>query len=138
MNKPMMKSMNKPMNKTMQIPHSHATNWILAYDIREPRRLQKVGRLMQKEGMRLQYSVYMLKGSRDQVEQLLEQLTPLIDAKADDVKIYPLGENTRIWGLGTQFSDGGNMLCDDFLNKVLVNVHPEEKTFSQALTRLDF
>ncbi|MCX8517615.1 MAG: CRISPR-associated endonuclease Cas2, partial [Rhodoferax sp.] len=62
----MNKSMNNFMNKIMQIPHSHATNWILAYDIREPRRLQKVGRFMQKEGMRLQYSVYMLKGSRDQ------------------------------------------------------------------------
>ena len=130
--------MNMTMNKTMQIPHSHATNWVLAYDIREPRRLQKVGRFMQKEGMRLQYSVYMLKGSRDQVEKLVGQLTQLIDSKADDVKIYPLGENTRIWGLGTQFSDGGNMLSDDFLNKILVNVHPEDKTFPQSLTRLDF
>ena len=93
---------------------------------------------MQKEGMRLQYSVYMLKGSRDQVENLLEQLTPLIDAKADDVKIYPLTENTRIWCLGTQFSDGGNMLCDDFLNKVMMQTNPEDQAFSLGVQRLDF
>ena len=46
------------------------------------------------------------------------QLRDLIDERADDVRIYPLTENTRIWGLGTQFNDDGNTLCDAFMDQL--------------------
>lgn len=73
--------------------------------------------------MRLQYSVYLLAGTRQHVENIIEQLRELIDEDADDVRIYPLTENTRIWGLGTQFNDGGNTLCDAFMDKLRALEH---------------
>ncbi len=102
-----------------QLPHSHSQRWLLAYDVREPKRLQRVWRYLRQEGVRLQYSVYLLAGDRAHVEQVIDKLRQLIDERADDVRIYPLTENTRIWGLGTQFDDDGNTLCDAYLDKLI-------------------
>ncbi|WP_396434248.1 CRISPR-associated endonuclease Cas2 [Limnohabitans sp.] len=110
--------MTKPSTRSLPIPHSHAQRWLLAHDIRDKKRLQKVWRYLRQEGVRLQYSVYLLAGTRHQVEAILERLRELIDESADDVRIYPLTENTRIWGLGTQFNEGGNTLCDAFVDKL--------------------
>jgi CRISPR-associated protein Cas2 len=106
------------MTHQIKLPHSHAQRWLLAHDIRDQRRLQKVWRFLRKEGVRLQYSVYLLAGQRQQIEKLIDQLRFLIDEKTDDVRIYPLTESTRIWGLGRQFNDEDNMLCDAFMDKL--------------------
>ena len=79
-------------HRMQSIPHSHAQRWLLAHDIRDKRRLQRVWRFLRQEGVRLQYSVYLLAGT--------------------------LTENTRIWGLGTQFNDDGNTLCDAFMDQL--------------------
>ncbi len=94
--------------------------WLLAYDIADPRRLKKIGRHMRKEGFALQYSVYLVVGNKAHVDLLLEQLSALIDPRADDIRAYPLGENVRIWGLGTQFDEGGNTLSDDVVDRLRV------------------
>jgi hypothetical protein len=74
---------------------------------------------VRQEALRLQYSVYLLSGSREQVEAVVTKLRQLIDEKADDVRIYPLTENTRIWGLGGQFDDCGNTLSDAVIDKLI-------------------
>ena len=109
-----------------QIPQSHAQRWLLAHDIRDKKRLQRVWRFLRKEGVRLQYSVYLLAGTRYQVEAIIDRLRRLIDESADDVRIYPLTENTRIWGLGTQFNDDVNTLCDSFMDKLRQVDHEAE------------
>ncbi len=106
------------MTSKTQPSDSSTQRWLLAHDISDPKRLQKVWRLMRKEGLPLQYSLYLLRGDRQRVQRLLEQLTPLIDSKTDDVRVYPLGENTRLWGLGTQFGEGGNTLSDDIIDRL--------------------
>jgi CRISPR-associated protein Cas2 len=104
---------------TIAAPYSHSQRWLLAHDIRDPRRLQRVWRYLRREGVRLQYSVYVLAGTRHQIEIVLEHLRTLIDEQADDVRVYPLNENTRIWGLGAQFDNDGNTLCDAFIDKMV-------------------
>lgn len=103
-----------------QIPHSHAQRWLLAHDIRDRKRLQRVWRFLRKEAVRLQYSVYLLAGPRHEVEKIIEHLRSLIDERLDDVRIYPLSVHTRLWGLGTQFSDDGNTLSDALMDPLLV------------------
>lgn len=105
--------------RTLTMPHSHSQRWLLAHDIRDPRRLQRVWRYLRQEGVRLQYSVYVLAGTRQHVEGVLDHLRTLIDEQSDDVRVYPLGENTRIWGLGKQFDNDGNTLCDAFIDKMI-------------------
>ena len=102
-------------------PSSKSVRWILAHDIRDPKRLRKVWRYLRKEGVRLQYSIYMISGTRKKMQEILDQLAEFIDEKADDIRVYPIGENTRIWGLGLQFSDGGNILCDEVIDKLRVH-----------------
>jgi CRISPR-associated protein Cas2 len=120
------------------IPHSHAQRWLLAHDIRDKKRLQRVWRYLRQEGVRLQYSVYLLAGTRHQVEAIIERLRELIDERADDVRIYPLTENTRIWGLGTQFNEDGNTLCDAFMDKLKEVDHDTEPSSAEDLKRLNF
>ena len=125
-------------HRTQQIPHSHAQRWLLAHDIRDKKRLQRVWRYLRQEGVRLQYSVYLLAGTRQQVEGIIERLRELIDERADDVRIYPLTENTRIWGLGTQFNDDGNTLCDAFMDKLRALDHGTDPSTEEDYKRLNF
>lgn len=110
--------MTKTAARTLQIPHSHARRWLLAHDIRDKKRLHRVWRYLRQEGVRLQFSVYLLSGTPQHVNNIIDRLLDLIDEHADDVRVYPLTENTRIWGLGTQFNDDGNSLCDAFMDKL--------------------
>jgi len=125
-------------HRMQSIPHSHAQRWLLAHDIRDKRRLQRVWRFLRQEGVRLQYSVYLLAGTRQHVENIIDRLRDLIDEAADDVRIYPLTENTRIWGLGTQFNDDGNTLCDAFMDQLKRAAHDTEPSTEQDLNRLSF
>ena len=130
--------MTTPSTRTQPIPHSHAQRWLLAHDIRDKKRLQKVWRYMRQEGVRLQYSVYLLAGTRHQIEGIIDRLRELIDERADDVRIYPLTENTRIWGLGTQFNDDGNTLCDAFMDKLIQADIGATETMADDDPRLSF
>ncbi len=102
-------------------PSSESVRWILAHDIREPKRLNKVWRYLRKEGVRLQYSIYLISGTRKKIQEIIDHLDKLIDERADDIRVYPIGENTRFWGLGIQFEDGGNFLIDEVIDKLKVN-----------------
>ena len=106
-------------------PHSHAQRWLIAYDIKNPKRLAKVGRYINKEAVRLQYSIYMLAGTRRKMDEVSAELEKLINPKEDDVRIYPMGENTRLWGLGTQFMLDGNILTDALLDKFIQHHEPD-------------
>jgi CRISPR-associated protein Cas2 len=94
--------------------------WIISYDIRCQRRLSRLGRFMRKKALRLQYSVYLAQGDKTAIACLMAEIRSIIDPSCDDVRAYPLGKNTRMWGLGTQFLDGGNPLVDEQLVKALV------------------
>lgn len=106
--------------------------WLLAYDIADSRRLQKVGRHMRKEGVALQYSVYLVRGNKAKIDLLMGQLVSLIDVRADDIRAYPLGENVRIWGLGTQFEDAGCILSDEVMDRLRVHEPVDETSWTQA------
>lgn len=125
-------------HRMQSIPHSHAQRWLLAHDIRDKRRLQRVWRFLRQEGVRLQYSVYLLAGTRQHVENIIDRLRDLIDEAADDVRVYPLTENTRIWGLGTQFNDDGNTLCDAFMDKLRALEHGTEPSTAEDDKRFNF
>lgn len=68
--------------------------WLIAYDIRCPRRLARVHRVVSRQALPLQYSVFCGRMSRSQVQQLADELDEIIAAE-DDVRLYALGE--RPW-----------------------------------------
>lgn len=68
-------------------------SWLVTYDIVEPRNLTRVFKLLKKNGIPVQYSVFLVQASAAQIGSLMVKIAKLIDAKADDVRAYRLPEN---------------------------------------------
>ncbi len=64
--------------------------YLLAYDIADPRRLARIARIVSRSALRIQYSVYMAELTPARLRDLVAKLRPVIDPKADDLRIYPL------------------------------------------------
>ncbi|MEI8326592.1 MAG: CRISPR-associated endonuclease Cas2 [Betaproteobacteria bacterium] len=67
-----------------------SAQWLVCYDIRDPRRLGRVFRFMKKRGVPVQYSVFLVEASAQQMQRLLQDLAQIIDARVDDVRAYGL------------------------------------------------
>lgn len=130
--------MKPPLEDAATMEYTHAQRWIVAHDICDPKRLQRVWRYLHKEGVRLQYSVYLLKGGRAEIELVMQRLRELIDERTDDVRFYPLTDSTRIWGLGSQFDDDGITLCDAMMDKFRQNVVQGTDAVSREAMELRF
>lgn len=82
---------------------AHAVKtWLVAYDIRDARRLQRVGRRARRHAAGLQYSVYGFEGNDKSIESFVAELERLIDSRVDDLRAYHVPERCRVWALGRQ------------------------------------
>lgn len=66
------------------------SEFVICYDISEPRRLGRLHRYLKKAAVPLQYSVFLFVGDERQLDCLLAGIVPLMDPKEDDVRAYPL------------------------------------------------
>lgn len=79
----------------------HASaRWLVTYDIVDPRMLTRVFRLLKKNGVPVQYSVFFVHASAAEIAALMVKVAKLIDARADDVRAYRLPENAWTATLG--------------------------------------
>jgi len=85
--------------------------YLIAYDIAHPRRLQRLHRVLRTEALAVQESVFLVFGTRDEMEQLLDRLEALMDPREDDLRAYPVGEPPSLWLSGPGVIDGP-LLCD--------------------------
>ncbi|MFB6259759.1 MAG: CRISPR-associated endonuclease Cas2 [Thiohalorhabdaceae bacterium] len=70
---------------------------IVAYDVRDPRRLQRVHRFLRKRGLAAQESVFLVKAGNRQLQDLLNGLGGIIDRRRDDVRTYPVAHPGALW-----------------------------------------
>lgn len=70
-------------------------HFIIAYDIADPRRLQRVARFMERRAVRCQKSVFLWEGTTEALYKLLEDVTPLLDLALDLVQAWPLAHAPR-------------------------------------------
>ena len=75
-------------------------DWIIAYDIADSRRLQRVHRFLCGEAVPIQYSVFLFTGSAAQLGRLFQGLEKLIMHAEDDVRGYPLCDGYSVENLG--------------------------------------
>lgn len=68
-------------------------DYLICYDITCPKRLQKLHRVLQSMALALEYSLFLYNGTREQKDQLMAQLSHIIDPKQDDLRCYPLPRN---------------------------------------------
>ena len=63
---------------------------LLAYDIADPVRLKAVARIAESYGVRIQYSLFVMRLSPFSRDRLLTELERIIHPRQDDVRLYPL------------------------------------------------
>ena len=64
--------------------------YIIGYDIRNPKRLQRVHRAMLRHAVAIEYSIFILEGTEKAKDICLEEISSIINEKVDDVRCYPL------------------------------------------------
>jgi CRISPR-associated protein Cas2 len=89
-----------------------SAEWIVCYDIREPRRLGRVHRYLKKKGLAVQYSVFWVPASDVEMHSLVDGLKKLIDDRCDDVRAYKLPERSDHVMLGRSLLPEGVWFSD--------------------------
>lgn len=71
--------------------------YIVTYDVREKRRLQKIFRLLSGYALPLQESVFIFVGDVRKFEAMKVELCATANLQQDDIRIYPLGNQAKVW-----------------------------------------
>jgi len=82
---------------------NQVSQYLIVYDISEPKRLQRVHRRLKKQGLPVQYSVFSVVLSQVQLVRLLDVIKPLLDEREDDLRCYSLPCLIDCVTLGKQF-----------------------------------
>ena len=88
----------------------HASaRWLVTYDIADPKRLGRLFKFLKKQGVPVQYSVFLVDASLAQMGGLIVQMAKMVDADTDDVRPYRLPENPWKATLGGSMLPAGVM-----------------------------
>ena len=99
--------------------HTEQRNWLIAYDIADPRRLVRVHRYLKRHAIPVQYSVFVLRGNQIMLERVLRGIAELIAPGADDVRAYHLPDLCEVAMLGRQSLPEGVMFGAPGLERLL-------------------
>ncbi len=86
------------------------SDYIICYDIANPRRLGRIHRALKKLAMPVQYSVFLFSGSEAQLQCCLAHLQHLMEPNEDDIRAYPLPQRGLRLVLGTSALPEGILL----------------------------
>lgn len=78
----------------MRIPY------LVSYDITDEKRLVRLCSYMKERGIHLQYSVFYCVLDWEDLKMLKQEIREMINEKEDDVRIYPLTEDSLVASLG--------------------------------------
>ncbi len=78
----------------------HRSWYLLAYDIRDPKRLRRVHYYLRKQGLAAQQSVFFLHVTDAELKQTLEGVAKRIHRHLDDVRAYPISHPAEVWLTG--------------------------------------
>jgi CRISPR-associated protein Cas2 len=81
--------------------------WLIAYDIRSPRRLARIHRWLSRHAAPVQYSVFIGRYDKGDLDWLCAGIRSIIDERVDDVRLYPLPEEPCMTTLGAQRCPSG-------------------------------
>lgn len=88
-----------------------AMTYIVAYDIAANGRRNRVANALQSWGYRIQESVFQLKLEREQLDEIRQRLSSIIDDTDDVVHIYPIcnscASRSEILGTAAALDDVG-------------------------------
>ena len=91
-----------------------SARWIVTYDIADKRRLPRVFKFLKKQGIPVQYSVFLVDASAAKMGDIMASIAALIDKDADDVRAYRIPANPWKVTLGIAILPEGILLGDGF------------------------
>lgn len=65
-------------------------NYLACYDIADPRRLRRTAKVMERYGIRVQYSFFEMSISEEKLEAMIREIKQEIDLKEDKFYLYPI------------------------------------------------
>lgn len=77
------------------------SRYLVCYDIADAGRLTRLHRYLKSIGVPVQYSVFLCSLTWPELQEGLSRIRDLIDATADDVRVYPLPADEPITSLGS-------------------------------------
>ncbi len=63
-------------------------NFVITYDISDNKRLRKVALFLEKNAIRIEYSVFFVEAERKKIMFIIKELKKIINKNEDDVRIY--------------------------------------------------
>lgn len=78
----------------------HRSWYLLAYDIRDPKRLQRVHYYLRKRALAAQQSVFFIHATDAELQQTLDGVAKRIHKHLDDVRAYPISHPAEVWLTG--------------------------------------
>lgn len=66
------------------------SEFLICYDIADPRRLAQLHRHLKKWAAPIQYSVFLMTADERQLERHISEAAKLINPAEDDLRVYPL------------------------------------------------
>lgn len=99
--------------------HTEQRNWLIAYDIADPRRLGRVHRYLKRHAIPVQYSVFVFHGNQIALERVLAGIAERIAPALDDVRAYHLPIRCEVAMLGSQQLPEGVVLGAHGLDRLL-------------------
>jgi CRISPR-associated protein Cas2 len=87
-------------------------NWLIAYDIADPRRLRRVHRYLCRHAVPVQYSVFTTRSAPMKLGLIRAGLASILNADEDDVRIYPVPEPANLVVLGRKALPEGLQVID--------------------------
>jgi CRISPR-associated protein Cas2 len=94
------------------MPLNQIRNWLIAYDITNPRRLQRIHRRLREHAVPVQYSVFAARCSAAKLGDIRALLATLIDKREDDVRFYPIPEPAQLFVFGRKALPEGLCLLE--------------------------
>lgn len=93
---------------------ARSKTWLLAYDIRDPKRLLRLHRHISKIALPVQYSVFSLEATDAAMRDHLADISELINPRVDDVRAWHIPAHCKVWVYGHQATlDGVHLAGTD-------------------------
>ena len=97
--------------------------FLLAYDIADPKRLQRVHRAVSVAGIPIQYSVFLVPATPIAIDALLVTLDAIIEPTRDDIRVYPLPARLEVSRYGRQHLPIGlDLIPGDHLREAFLSI----------------
>lgn len=74
--------------------------WLIAYDVRKPRRLVRAHRRLARQATPVQYSLFTARRDAPSLDALLAEVAAELDLDRDDLRAYGLTRATRVETFG--------------------------------------